>query len=326
METGRVLSELAKKLDLDHELLANRAYLLSFRDQTLVARRIALEDAIRYRAELPPDAEVHTRHLALLGLIGETLQVLEDLASLGRPLVAAIQGVPYYASATVINDRDVNNFWSQMKNQPANYILRLAGLRFEGRPLHDLMEIGEQLEPDDIAALEDAEAATEKLLREHLVRLAGVWDRYRHFFHAFKHGGLLINPVDVEMVVDRKRAIPAFAAWRRHRSAPEIGPHAEEPTDFIADQMVQEGYAALDLGEHLVDMRLGIFDHLQFDNEGALVGLDPSLRPWFFFFRKRDVKPETVEILRERFGITLAAPRGVAAASRHAERSERAAR
>jgi hypothetical protein len=99
------------------------------------------------------------------------------------------------------------------------------------------------------------------------------------------------------MVEDRRRVIPVFAAWRRHRPAPEIGPHAEEPTDSMADEMIQEGCAALDLGEHLVDMRIGIFDHLQFDDEGAIVGFDPSFRPWSFFFRKGDVRPETVEII-----------------------------
>ena len=126
MTPDRVISELTDVLGVHEEVLPNRAYLLSFRDQTLVARRVALEDAIDYRAGLSPEADIHTRQLALLGLIGEAVQVLEDLASLGRPLVGAIPGLPYYASATVVNERDVNNFWSQMKNRSPTYILRLA--------------------------------------------------------------------------------------------------------------------------------------------------------------------------------------------------------
>lgn len=310
MATPEDVARLAARFDVCHDVLPNRAYLMSFRDQTLVARRLALEDAIAYRDGLPADAGTHDKQLGLLGLIGEAMQVIEDIASLGRALVEGIAGVPFYAPATVFSDRAVNNFWSKMKNQPPEYILRLVGLRLDGRPLHELMEIGAQLQQSDVDALLDAEVATERLLREHLVRLARVWDRYGHFFRAFKHGAILINPDDIELMEDRQRVIPVFAAWRRHRDPPEIGPPVDEPTDWLADEMIQEGRVALDVGEHLVDMRLAVVDHLRFADDGSIVGYDPNLSPWSFWFRERDVRTETINVLRERFGIVMTPPTG----------------
>jgi hypothetical protein len=84
-------------------LLPSRAYLLSVRDQTLPSRRFALEDAAQHYALAAADSDLGVRDMALLGIIGEALQVIEDIAYFATAFSAPIPGLAHYVSATIYN-------------------------------------------------------------------------------------------------------------------------------------------------------------------------------------------------------------------------------
>jgi hypothetical protein len=67
-------------------LLPSRAYFLSMRDQNTPLREIALADAIDNYSE---SARVggYGEHLALVALIGEALQIVEDVGALSSSLL-----------------------------------------------------------------------------------------------------------------------------------------------------------------------------------------------------------------------------------------------
>jgi hypothetical protein len=64
---------------IDTVMLPNLAYLRSARDQTLPARKLALSDATGHFTEAEASGDAHWCDLALLGVIGEAMQILEDL-------------------------------------------------------------------------------------------------------------------------------------------------------------------------------------------------------------------------------------------------------
>src|SRR4051794_23825008 len=109
-EQLEIASALASQLDVHRNILPDRAFILSFRDLALVARRHALDDAVAYHAGLAVDASRHERDLAVVGVVGEAMQIIEDVATFGRPLMKGITGLPFYAPATVYDDRAINNF------------------------------------------------------------------------------------------------------------------------------------------------------------------------------------------------------------------------
>lgn len=90
-------------------LLPARAYLLSLRDQNLPLRRVALEDAEEHFASVD-GTDLHKTQLATVAVIGEALQVLEDVAALGQALLTSPLGLPFYVSATSYSPRSVNNW------------------------------------------------------------------------------------------------------------------------------------------------------------------------------------------------------------------------
>ena len=299
--------EFASQINLYRDILPNRAFILSFRDLALVARRHALDDAVAYHASLTGEASAHERDLAVLGVVGEAMQVIEDVASFGGALMERIPGIPFYAPATVFDDRAINNFWNRMKKRDSDYILHLAGLRYEGKPLHDVILSEDQLQPSDIAALLEAEAATERMMREHLVLLAGVWENYRPFFHAFKHAAIVVNPDDAEIVDAGSILRDVFAVWKRRRDPAEIAPVIDRPTDWLVEEMKEYGESALALASHLVESRLAIFEFFILSAGGEIESFNRNVMPWRFWFRGADVSEEAKRLLRDRFGIVLVA-------------------
>src|SRR4051794_34211193 len=79
-------------------LLPARAFLLSWKHQNLVARQAALEDARAHA--LADHASPGAQDMALLLVIGEAMQALEDLAYLGTAWDRPYQGIATYVRAT----------------------------------------------------------------------------------------------------------------------------------------------------------------------------------------------------------------------------------
>jgi hypothetical protein len=67
---------------LEKVILPARAFLLSWKHQTLAARPAAINDACDHAASLGAEADPGIRDMAVLTVIGEALQPLEDLAYL----------------------------------------------------------------------------------------------------------------------------------------------------------------------------------------------------------------------------------------------------
>ena len=134
--------------DLKTFVLPSRAYLLSYRDQTLPARRAALADARSYFDEVGQAGD-HESQLALLGLVGEALQVVEDVGVLANALTAGIPGLSFYVRATAYEPKNVNNFFAQAKKRDQEYYLQLAALRFGGTSITDQFHFTPSLEPAD---------------------------------------------------------------------------------------------------------------------------------------------------------------------------------
>lgn len=122
--------------DVQTFLLPGRAYMLSLRDQTIPLRRAALEDAALYEEETRARS-VHARQLAVVALIGEALQVIEDVAAVSNSLLHSPQGIGFFATAASYSERAINNFYGKLRNQQPEELLALLGLQLGGVPVED---------------------------------------------------------------------------------------------------------------------------------------------------------------------------------------------
>jgi hypothetical protein len=105
--------------DAQTYLLSSRAYLLSLRDQNLPLRRSALEDAEAHFAAVAGN-DLHETQLAVVAVVGEALQIVEDIAALANSFFASPDGVAFFATAASYSTRGVNNFYSSFRNRPSS--------------------------------------------------------------------------------------------------------------------------------------------------------------------------------------------------------------
>jgi hypothetical protein len=286
-------------------LLPSRAYLTSFRDQTLPTRRVAIDDARAYFDEFNGD-EGHRSQLALLGLAGEALQVVEDVGVLGHSLTSgAIPGLSFYVAATAYNPNNVNDFYSQAHKRDDDYYLKLAALRFAGTSITEHFTFEPPLDDATHVAIAAAESGTAAMLRNHIVWLARAWENFRQFFHAFKHGALLAHPEDVRVVGSDEEVLARMGVWRRRRSMAELGSEVSVPLTELAAHVVQVAEVALDTADYIAHTRLRIFERIRLGEDGAIEETGQGGSPWHFWFRDEDVAPEHVRQLEHRLGMTF---------------------
>jgi hypothetical protein len=288
--------------DMQTFVLPSRAYLKSFEEQTVPARRAALEDS---RAHFDAAAgEGHDAQLALLGVIGDALQVVEDVGVMANALTTGYEGLSFYVMATVYESSHVNNFYSQIHRRDHDYFLQLAALRLGGRSIHEGLEFDPPLDADDEAAVEAAEHATARLLAHNLGHLAKAWETYRQFFHAYKHGALIANPEDVQLMRDRTDVVARTAVWRRRRDQPEVGANFSLPLTELAAHATDVGELALDVANYIADTRNVIFAWMRFTEDGRIE--NPGrihTVPWNFWLRRGDIHEDALAHLEGRFGI-----------------------
>jgi hypothetical protein len=298
--------------DAQTVMLPSRAYLLSFRDQTLPARRVALEDASEHFEEARANEDSGWIDMALLGLMSEAVQVLEDVANIGTAYESPIAGLPHYVTATTYSPTRATRFYGGLKNWPQDRFKVLAGLWVRDPetqrefPLAETPGWGEQLDEVDIAAITEAEDATVKLLRPHMLALARAWRDYGSYFHAFKHGGLAINREDFRLVGDDEQEIernPSIQIWMRKKGDGGAYGDTNLTAEKVAVQAKAEGVLALDVAEHLLDARLCSLEAVTFDDAGNIVGVEDRFSPWQFWLHGPDLSQGTRDRLRDRFGI-----------------------
>lgn len=289
-------------------LLPSRAYLLSWREQTIPARDRALRDSEgRYDAALP-NKDLVFRDMALLGLIGDAMQVVEDIAYVGTAFESPIAGMPNYVTATVYSGTRTTTFYNRIHRWSDERLKVLSGLWVRDPESQRAVSLADALELDltplDQAALEEAEAATLDLLRGHMVHLAQTWLRYGRYFHAHKHGGLLISRDDFALQDDDgNRLDPAIAVWWRHQDQRGHG-DTNHSSDDAAHDIRRSGHLALDVLRFLVDARLRPLEMLQFSDDGEVVGSD-GVAPWEFWFHDAHVRQSARDRLNERFGLVF---------------------
>jgi hypothetical protein len=293
-------------------LLPSRAYLLSVHEQTLPARRLAFDDAVAHFMKAADGPDPGVRDMALLGLIGDALQIVEDIGYFATAYSKPIPGIAHYVSATIFNDRTPNNFYSSLKNRTTEELKVIAGLWLQDAssgvmlPIHDALQLGDQLDGEDRAALLEAEDATVTLLRPFLLQLAYAWQQYRRYFHAFKHGGLIISRDDFQLIddtgADEETSLQIWLTRGGEGSA--WGDTELTPTE-VADQVRRTGVLALDIYEYLLDVRLGSVELVEFGDDGSVQALRQPRSFWTFWFHEAQVSERTRDRLRERFGIAL---------------------
>jgi hypothetical protein len=159
-------------------LLPSRAYFLSMRDQNVPLREIALADAVERYAECARDSE-YVQHLALVALIGEAVQIVEDVGALASSLLDAPLGTAFFAALTNYNPRTVNNFYASLRKRPDSDFMRLLGFHMGEHRLEDAFIFRPALSKGDLAALDEAHRATTRLVRQHLETIAIDWSRCR---------------------------------------------------------------------------------------------------------------------------------------------------
>jgi hypothetical protein len=290
--------------DAQTYLLSSRAYLLSLRDQNLPLRRSALEDAEAHFAAVAGN-DLHETQLAVVAVVGEALQIVEDIAALANSFFASPDGVAFFATAASYSTRGVNNFYSSFRNRPLVDVLALLGMRFGDVRTEDLFVIAPPLTEAERAAIDEAHTATAKLVREHLLTLAHEWERYRRFFHAYKHGLLVVNPADGGIIDDRTTPVEGIVVWvRRRPDATGVGA-IEPPYEETVAYVGEVGRVALDLIEHLVESRLRIFELIDLKADGSWTPRPLRTTPWLWWFRAGDVSPEARELLSRRFGTSF---------------------
>jgi hypothetical protein len=285
-------------------LLPSRAYVLSMRDQNVPMREAALADALEHFEECAAEGG-YVEQLALVALIGEALQIVEDLGALASSLLKAPAGTAFFAALTNYNRRTVNNFYAGLHKRPDDDFLRLLGFRLGEQRLEDAFVFDPPLNDNDLAALDEAHIATARLVRRHLTTLAAEWERYRRFHHAFKHGFLVANPEDVELVENRSERIDGIVVWRRFRPGAEGFGQIEPPYAETADYVARRGRLALDVLRYLVDTRVNVFELADFRADGTWTLKPMRQTPWLWWFDKNDVAETTLTHLSKRFGVAF---------------------
>jgi hypothetical protein len=293
-------------------LLPQRAYLLSFKSQAATARRHALDDSRAAFDQANSHGHRHQAQLGLLGLIGDSMQTVEDIGNLASSIMSGLQGLASYVKATIYRPSHVNNFFAQIHKRPPAYFLQLCGFRFDEYDMFDFFELRPPPSEAERRAFANAEEATADLVRDHFLHLAGQWERYRRFFHAYKHGMLVANPEEVEIVDEEENSLGGLIVWARNRPDASIGAQTTEPLEKIADDVEETGRLAIGMTEFLVEHRLAVFELISFHEDGTVSPKAGLLKghPWRFWMRSGDIERNDIALLEQR-GIRFATSLGL---------------
>jgi hypothetical protein len=289
--------------DVQMFLLPGQAYLRSLLEQNLPTRRAALADARAYFDACGDDYE---RRLALVGLIGEALQLVEDTGALGNSFFRSPPGVGFFALAATYSPSAINVFYDGLHKRPLSDFVYLAVLGMGDRWIHEAFVQRPERTAEEISAMIAAHQATAKLLRDHLLFLRQQWSDFRRYFHAFKHGMLVADPRDATVLTDDEQTeLGHLVVWRRKVGLPE-GFHAiEPPFEPIADWLDHIGKIALEVIDFLARQRLQIFEHVEINPDGSWRPRPIDGLPWIWWLRSDDLSEEDRAVLADRFGLSF---------------------
>jgi hypothetical protein len=293
--------------------LPSRAFMHSWREQTLPARRAALTDSQAHFEELDDPAKCD---LALAALIGDALQPIEDLAHLGRAWDEPFTGLANYIRATTYSSRTATNFWGAKWDDAR--IKVFAGLYARKRGTDELIsmvppEVDAQLTLEQREVMAAAEEATVRRLRLLLGVLGKDWRQFSPYYNAYKHGGLLVTREDVIWVDDDVQEVtdatpthrPSLAAWDLRDEEGAVRGDFQLSSAEVADTAARSGRLAIDLLERFVESRSAIFDSVDFNLDGSVAGVREMSLPLTVWLREADLSAEQWKVIGRGPRITL---------------------
>jgi hypothetical protein len=281
-------------------ILPSRAFLLSWCEQTVPTRRAAIEDATSAWASLAKTARTGTRDMALLAVIAEAMQPLEDLAYLATSWDEPFGGLANYVRATVYSAWTPSSFWQRIHKRDDDYFDVLAGFSVREPETSQARDVLQRLSGtaafsnEQLEALEEVRVATRRRLRLLLGTMARDWGQFSPYYYAYKHGGVAANRDDAEWIDDAAgdhaaRREPSIAVWHRARKQFE----GRGEFNLSADEIVRHaggiGQMAIDMTEAFVATRLSVFDAIELNDDGVPRALRPTQLPWTIWLREADL-------------------------------------
>jgi len=283
-------------------ILPSRAFLFSWRDQNLAARHAALEESAVHFADCVAGDDMALRDMALLGVIADAMQPLEDFAMLASAWDTPWTGLAL--RATEWTRFGTNNFWQEAPSWDDGRLDVLAGHAYrdaatgQSVPVFTVLSEIDGFSDEDSALLDIARDATRARLRGLLRLLANDWKHFSPYFIAFKHGGLTLSREDLIAVADDISAIGqdtpriavAIAVWRRSLKREDVAGDANNDVDEIARIAAGSGRLALDLVGAFLESRSALFESIEFGDDGEVRGLAPLQIPWTVWLRREDLE------------------------------------
>ena len=298
-------SEIDWNVSLRKTWLPSRAFLGSWLEQTLPARRAAIDDATEIFTERSGAGESRLADMALLGVVGEAMQGLEDLAYLATAWDRPLEGIANYVIATRWERFTANNFWQEVPKWDDARLEVFAGFAARDRRSGQILRLTEEPESPLSSVAEHRETLelvaerTVAKLRRILTGLSRDWLQLSPYFNAYKHGGLAINRDDVYFIDEveepadtTKHQHPSIAVWTRGGRKQELQADFNLSAEDVVDLAAGAGRLTLEAVEVFVKSRLYVFESLDVCDDGTLRGHNPMQIPWTGWLREEDLAPE----------------------------------
>jgi hypothetical protein len=288
---------------IEEVILPSRAILRSWRDQTIPARKAALAEAVELYEQVDGSGDRGLRDMALLGVVADAMQPLEDLAYLATAWDDPFAGLAYYVRATTYSERIPTNFWQGVRKWHDDRLDVLAGFSMRepnSSVIKDSIEVigfDRGLESDALAVMEKARIASRERLRAWLRSLSDDWVQFAPYFLAFKHGGLALNREDTAFVSDEVESItdetdrfdPSLAVWRRRGDGSEVfADHNLTPKEVMS-YVQGTGHLAIDTIEGFLASRLAVLEAVTIGSDGKVAGLNELQLPWTIWLAADDL-------------------------------------
>lgn len=275
---------------------------MSIRDTLGPARRLSLTDSVRAARRAPTrndDTSRDIRSGLALACAWETYGCLELAANVAAPWVdpQVVSPDGPWTEMTRYHPQRANRFYEGSHKWHDDRFGVLSAHRFgsDEPTFIELLRANSEVHPEVLAAYEEAEVATVRLLRRHFEQLAKAWHQLRRYSAAFEHG-LLFVPASVGRVVspDDEEIPHSMIVWQTRNDV--ISGYPGTSIDELVNACEEWGSLALEVAHYVTQSRLRPIEVLEFRDGGLYLG---ELKdPFPFWVDRDDVSPETLAVLR----------------------------
>jgi hypothetical protein len=250
--------------------------------------------------------------MALLGVIGDAMQALEDLAFLATAWDSPLTGIAHYVRATTYTPQTAQTFWQEVKVERHWDDARIEV--FAGLSMHDpdTSQVQRSTEipgsetswsAEDRALFDEIAAITVAKLRRLLSGLSDDWMQFLPYFQSFKHGGLAVSRQDTFFVDDgiadedvdesTPRHHPSICVWTRGGRKQELAGDFAATAEQVSRTAASAGQLALNMIEVFVEMRLWVFDAVELTEDGRIARWKGVQIPFTDWLIEKDLPIET---------------------------------